>query len=216
MRFPSFSVRIGLPLLLLLTLFVEAEAKPRKAAFFQSLVVPGWGQFSLDKKNAALAFFGTELVLIGGIYSFRAYGASARDDYEAMAATNAGVVGEHGHDYYVDVGNWMSVDGFNELRLQERNFDELYTREADRWEWDSDLHRVEMRTRRIKSDRAFNSVLYLVGGLVLNHVASAIHAGRASAKHDVSDFVAPIPAWAFSVQPATRHGGVRFFCSHSF
>ena len=203
-------------LLMVPALLYGADSKPRKSAFLQSLVVPGWGQYSLGKKNAALGFFGAEALLIGSMFTLRAYGESARTDYEAMAATYAGVRGDHGHDYYVDVGNWMSVDDFNERRLQERSFDELYTTEADRWEWDSDQHRAEMRNRRIKSDRAFNSVLYLIGGLVLNHVASAIHAGRATATRDVSESTAtPVP-WTVGVAPASRQGGVRLLFSHSF
>ena len=58
-----------------------------------------------------------------------------------------GVSGGHGHDYYVDVGNWMTVDEYNERRLQERNFDALYTAPQDRWAWDTDAHRAEMEIR---------------------------------------------------------------------
>jgi len=208
--------RLILFVLILPSLLFAAEGKSRKTAFFQSLVIPGWGQYSLGKKNAALAFFGTEAALIGGIYAFRAYGASARDDYEAMAAAYAGVVGNHGHGFYVDVGNWTSVDEFNERRLQERQFDQLYVRDSDRWQWDTDQHRAEMRSRRVKADRAFNSVIYMIGGLVLNHVASALHAGRASVRRDVSETETPLPAWAFAVQPASGRGGIRFAVARSF
>jgi len=203
----SSCTRLALFLILLPSLLVAAPAKSRKVAFLQSL----------GKKNAALVFFGSELIFIGGMYSLRAYGASARDDYEAMAARYAGVVGSHGHDYYVDVGNWMQVEDFNERRLQERNFDQLYVLESDRWHWDTDQHRAEMRTRRIKSDRAYNSVVYLIGGVVLNHIASAIHAGRASASHKVSDAGSlRTPSWAVGLQPVSRHGGLRVSLTHAF
>jgi hypothetical protein len=203
-------------LLLLPTLLVGAETKGKKAAFLQSLVVPGWGQYSLGKKNAALAFFGTELALIGGMYSFRAYGRSARDDYKSMAAAYAGVVGNHPHDFYVDVGNWISVDAYNERRLQERNFDQLYTGADEQWQWDSDQHRAEMRLRRVKADRAFNSVLYLVGGLVLNHVASAIHAGRASSKLETEKNMSEIRPWLLGLGPASAGKGLRISFSRTF
>ena len=208
---------LGLVLLVLPSLLFGQVEKPRRAAFLQSLAVPGWGQYSLGKKNAALAFFGTELLLIGGMYTFHAYGASAEDDYKAMAAAFAGVTGSHGHDYYVDVGNWMNVDDFNERRLQERNFGEMYVLESDRWEWDSDQHRAEMRVRRIKSDQAYNSALYLIGGVVLNHIASAIHAGRASARRaDSGGSDIKPPPWAISLHPADQYGGLRVSYTHAF
>ncbi len=208
--------RGALLLLLLPSLLAAAPSKPRRGAFLQSLVVPGWGQYSLGRKDAALGFFGTELLMFGGMLTLRSYGSSAKTDYIAMAATYAGVTGDHPHSFYVDVGNWMSVDDFNERRLQERSFGELYTAESDRWEWDSDQHRAEMRNRRIKSDRAYNSVLYLVGGVVLNHVASAIHAGRASAQRSHADAGSAPPPWNVGLSPASRAGGLKFTLSHTF
>ena len=61
----------GLLLLLLPALVFGAGTKPKRAAFLQSLVVPGWGQYSLGKKNSALAFFGTEVLLVGGMFTLR-------------------------------------------------------------------------------------------------------------------------------------------------
>ncbi len=213
----SHRSRLALIAMLVPSLLLAAPAKPKRTAFFQSLAVPGWGQYTLGRKNAALFFFGSELIMIGGIFSFRAYGASARADYEALAARYAGVVGGHGHDFYVDVGNWMSVDDFNEQRLRERNFDQLYVLDSDRWRWDTDQHRAEMRTRRIKSDRAFNSVIYLIGGLALNHIASAIHAGRASVTQDVSEAnPRKEPAWSVGLHPAGAYDGLRVSLTREF
>jgi hypothetical protein len=208
--------KCGLVALLLPALVFGAEAKAKHAAFLQSLVLPGWGQYTLGKKNAALGFLGTELLMFGSMLSLHSYGVSARIDYQAMAATYAGVRGNHPHDFYVDVGNWMNVDEFNQQRLRERGFDQLYTSESDRWQWDSDQHRAEMRNRRIKSDRAINSVLYLVGGVVLNHVASAIHAGRASAKMRQADMRVSPPTWNVAVAPVSYSGGLQLTLTRAF
>ena len=59
-------------------------------------------------------------------------------------------------------------------------------------------------------------VMGLVGGLVLNHVASAIHAGRTAVKQGVTDHkVSPQP-WAVSVQPADKTGGLRVNFTRTF
>jgi hypothetical protein len=167
----------------------QAEQKGG-SAFLQSLLIPGWGQYSLGQKQSALMFISAEALFIGGVLSTRAYGSSARDDYKALAAAHAGVVGDHGHDFYVDVGNWMTVEGFNNQRMLERNFNSLYTEADEQWAWDSEGNRATMEKYRIRSDRAFNSVVYFAAGIVVNHLASAIHAGRQAVvknKRDLSD-----------------------------
>jgi hypothetical protein len=210
----------GLILLLIVTVlspasFAADKNSDNRAAFLKSLVIPGWGQYSLGRKNAALTFFGAELAIIGGMFTLNAYGRSTRSDYQALAAAYAGVTGNHAHDYYVDVGNWMTVDQFNEKRLQERNFDAMYTDPHDQWAWDTDAHRAEMEKIRIRSDRAFNNMLYFVGGLVLNHVASAIHAGRvAAAERDKTD--AKPSSWNIGVQTIAPSSGLQIRFTRSF
>jgi hypothetical protein len=194
-----------------------AEGSKGGGAFLKSLVIPGWGQYSLDHKNYALSFLGTEVTLIGGMLVLESYGASTRDDYEAMAAAYAGVQGAHSHDFYVDVANWMTVDQFNEQRLRDRSFDRLYTSSADRWSWDTNEHRASMERMRVKSDRAFNSVFYLVGGLVFNHLAAAVHAGRLAVQQQKPHASVWSPqGWAVNVRPMTKAKGVRFSFTHTF
>jgi hypothetical protein len=191
-------------------------AKPGGTAFLKSLAVPGWGQYSLGHKSAALAFLGADLALVGGMLTLNSYSHSTRDDYHALAAAYAGISGDHSHNYYVDVGNWMTVDQFNEQRLRNREFDALYTNPADRWMWDTDAHRSQMKDIRIKSDRAKNGILYLVGGLVLNHVASAIHAGRMAVRQREQSGAALEPSWDVNFQPVNAYSGLSIRFSHSF
>jgi hypothetical protein len=205
------AISVSLPVL-------AAETKPgaNRSAFLKSFVIPGWGQYSLGRKNAALTFFGAELMLVGGMLTLNAYGRSTRADYQALAAAYAGVQGGHGHDFYVDVGNWMTVDQFNQRRLQERNFEALYTDPHDRWQWDTDAHRAEMEMNRIRSDRAFNNVLYVVGGLVLNHIASAIHAGRMAVVDRDREAAAKPTTWNVDVQTVAPASGLAVRFTRSF
>jgi hypothetical protein len=207
----------GIILVILLIPGVSHAQPPGGGAFLKSLVIPGWGQYSLGSKNLALTFLGSELSLIGGMLVLEQNGKSARDDYKTLAAIYAGVNGDHGHDFYVDVGNWMTVNQFNEQRLRDRAFDRLYTDVRDRWYWDSDEHRSEMEKLRIRSDRYFNSVMYLVGGLVLNHLASAIHAGRLAVVQQRAHASLLSPhAWTMSVNPQLKSRGIKLNFTHTF
>jgi hypothetical protein len=146
--------------------------------------------------------------------AFRAHGAAKRDDYRAMAALHAGVVGDHSHDFYVDIGNWDNVDDYNEQRLQDREFDRLYTSTLDSWEWDSKESRVQMEKIRIQSDKAFNSIYYLIGGIVLNHIASAIHAGRVTSKRNTQ--ATSSRDWHLGFIPHARSQGLSVHLSCAF
>jgi hypothetical protein len=208
-------VRLKIVVVLLLSMSPLVHAQGGgDLAFLQSFLVPGWGQYSLGAKRSAATFFTAELLMLGGILSTRSYGVSTRDDYEALAAAHAGVVGEHGHDFYVDVGNWMSVHEFNQQRLSDREFDRLYSSENDYWAWDSEGNRDRMERLRVNSDQALNSTYYFVGGIILNHLASAVHAGRTLAKmrktRRESEFGAN--SIDYDLQPLTgyEHIGLKF------
>ncbi|MBU1936248.1 hypothetical protein KKG05_02535 [bacterium] len=191
------------------------KSKERGDAFLKSLVLPGWGQYDSGHKKSAVLFALTECAIIGGMVAFNAHGAAKRDDYKALASLHAGVVGDHSHDFYVDIGNWDNVDDYNEQRLQDREFDRLYTSTLDYWEWDSQASRVEMEKIRIQSDKAFNAVYYLIGGIVLNHIASAIHAGRV-ASTGKAEATSSSRAWHLGFTPHARSQGLSVHLSCAF
>ncbi len=68
----NFTVRIRVALVSLLLAAVPlatsgAEPAHGRSAFLKSLLVPGWGQYSLGRTNSALAFLGADLALVGGM-----------------------------------------------------------------------------------------------------------------------------------------------------
>jgi hypothetical protein len=194
----------------------RAEEARRGTAFFKSLIVPGWGQLELGRKSAALTFFGTEVALVGGLLALNGYGRAGRADYRSLAAAYAGVAGNHDHGFYVDVGNWMSVDEYNERRLRDRQFDALYTSPEDRWYWDTEEHRGQMERARIRSDAAFNKIFYFVGGLAINHIASAIHAGRTQTTRQKQASALSPRGWRVGLRPAVRDRGLKVSFTHQF
>jgi hypothetical protein len=212
-------MRGGLFIILALALLsTHAECKPTAksaagTAFLQSLVVPGWGQYAQGKRNAALLFFGSELALIGGVYTMKSFSHSAKDDYMALARAYAGIAGDHSHEFYVDIGNWMNTDLFNEQRLRERQYDALYRNEDEQWLWESDARREEFKKVRIRSDRVKNDVVYLAGGLVLNHVVAAIHAARLGSVQAKAEQTRQESQWQFGATPIRGSAGMSLHAS---
>lgn len=157
------------------------ERRSRKsAAFLRSVVVPGWGQLREGRETAGYAFLAAEALLIGGVVFSKYYGSWLEDDYRAYATQHAGVSSGSDHQYFVDIGNWMDRESYNEARLRDRQFDAMYTSPGTDWQWDSDANRQHFKDLRIKSDSYGQMSILFIGGIILNHLASGVEAGRSS------------------------------------
>ena len=157
----------------------KKELKRRRSrAFLRSIVVPGWGQIAEDKRSLGYTFLTAEALLIVGIIGLRTHAAWLEEDYKTLADQHAGIDGNFDHQFYVDIGNWMTRIDYNEQRLRDRYYDAVYTDPNFDWSWDSDGNRRKFRDLRIASDNSRQISILLVGGIVLNHFISAIEAGR--------------------------------------
>lgn len=171
----------------------EKQTRLRQSrAFWQSLLVPGLGQLAMGRKTAGYAFLSTEAALVGGLLGLRIYAARIEDDYRLYAFQHAGISTDREHQLYVDAGNWLNERLYNEARLRDRDFEALYTDPRDRWQWDNDDNRAFFKEMRLDSDMARNRAVMVVGGLLLNHLFSAIEAAGGSAKQASLSY-SPLP-----------------------
>jgi hypothetical protein len=154
---------------------IQKDPKP----FFKSLAIPGWGQYSQQRKGAAFRSIGVEALLWGGMLGFRNYGNLLADDYKSYASSHAGIAaGGKDHQFFVDIGNYNSVGEYNERQEIERDWEALYQGENYYWQWDSAENMNVYEDIRVKSDLYRNSVIYFAGAIVVNHIVSAIDAAR--------------------------------------
>ena len=152
----------------------------RAKAFALSFLLPGAGEYYAGSKKMAKVFFITEVFLWTTFASFRIYGNWKKDDYRQMAVAYAGVdLTGKDHQYFVDIGNYDSIQEYNAAVLRERDADALYPENDDYdWEWESEEMRLEFRRSRIASDAAYNRSLLVIGAVILNHIVSGIDALR--------------------------------------
>lgn len=150
----------------------------RGDGFRRSLLLPGWGQMSAGNDTKGYIFLGVEVALIGGLIGSYFYSKWTEEEYQSFARQYGGVTGKHPHQFYVDAGNWTDNRSYNDKRLQERDFEALYTHPNDSWFWESDSRRREFKSMRIASDLAGQLIVFMAGGIVINHIASAIDAAR--------------------------------------
>jgi hypothetical protein len=119
-------------------------------------------------------------------------GTSMRNDARAFATARAGIsAGGKTDQFFVDIGNFLSVDEYNEKKLRDREPGKLYDPAAGySWRWANEVERSDYRTQRLASENMFNNRKFVAAALLLNRVASAINAARAAvATNSVLDHV---------------------------
>jgi hypothetical protein len=155
------------------------ESKPLTigGAFMRSLAIPGWGQRRAGAKTAARNFFVAEVLLWSGFTALEIYGHWLKDDYKLFAATHASAqISGKDDQFFVDMGNFISVDEFNQNRLRRRDVEGLYDPAAYFWRWDTDPNRIRFFNMRKRSDKAFSRAELVAAGVIANHIISGIHA----------------------------------------
>lgn len=181
--------RLGpsLPALAALLLSVPAGAESGAGGFWRSLVLPGWGQHAAGESLAARRFLTTEAMLWLGYLGMQAVGDVRERNYRTYAATHAGArtEGKDG-EYFDDLGFYASHQQHNRFaRVDDGAQAELYPGTAEfSWEWDDEASRLRYRELRNGATGMKRNALYLTGLVVVNHLVSAVHAGRAMRLRD--------------------------------
>jgi len=166
-----------------LTMQIESQGEKSAAlAALYSLLLPGMGELYTDGFGSGKYFMIAEGALWLTFAVFETYGNALRDDSRVYAISRAGIdpVGKD-DQYYVDVGNFLDIDEYNEKQLRDREPENLYDPAAGyAWQWDSDASRAAYREQRIDSETMFNNKKFVVAAVLINHVASAINAARSA------------------------------------
>lgn len=165
----------------------NSERKSVFAAVAMSLILPGTGEWYVGNVSAARIHLFAE----GGIWIsytvFRLRSTWLRNDAHTFARTHAGATFEGtDEDYDVNIGNYMSVNDYNEAKLRSREYDLVYTEPRYAWQWDTDANRQAFKSNRIKSSEAKNNAKFVVAFAVVNRLISAFRAGRMASAYNAS------------------------------
>jgi hypothetical protein len=106
-----------------------------------------------------------------------------RDDARTYAAEHAGAsLAGKDANFEVNIGNYSSMDAFNEAMLRNRDYSRVYSSPADQWNWQSDDLRSTYRGYRIRSDQWNSDAKFAIAGLVVNRILSVFSATRQAAR----------------------------------
>ena len=161
------------------------QKKNTGLAILYSLLLPGMGELYADAYDSGIYFTVADGVLWGTYAGMNIYANWQKDRYISYSQSSAGVSTEgKDEDYYAIIGEYSSIDQFNDEKALERNFDEMYNTEKYFWKWNTSNEQKAYKSMWVSSEQTFNDVRFVVGALLLNRVISAINAVRLVSRYN--------------------------------
>jgi len=164
--------------LLLIGLAVGGLGQTRHPVI-KSLILPGWGERSLDARNRGLLFTGTEVALwsLAGLSQLSA--SHADRDIRYLAAEYAGVsdVDSKSDSFLDQVAQYSSMGEYNAEMLRNRRPERVYSPELGQdWDWESTERQSDFKSRKLERYQWRQRISYALGAVALNHMVSAMDA----------------------------------------
>ncbi len=156
-----------------------AKRKSPGLAVLASLVVPGLGELYAGRYDVGKYSTITEVSLWVFYTVLEVHSDQVRSDAINYAKIYAGAqVSGKPDDFFVNIGNFLSTQDYNDQKIQGLNYDLIYNSSSYQWQWQSDADRAKFKSLRIEADQFLNYGRYTAAVIVLNHLVSAINAAR--------------------------------------
>jgi len=157
----------------------ESKRKNTGLAILYSLLLPGMGELYAENYSSGKYFTIAEGVLWGVYLGMNTYGNWQQDRYKSFAVDKAEINNtDKDEAYYATISEYLSIEDFNNEKLLERNFDQIYDESKYFWKWQTSEDRKSYRSMWVSSEQTFNDLRFVVGAMILNRVISAINAVR--------------------------------------
>ncbi|HTK83237.1 MAG TPA: hypothetical protein VL633_13200 [Bacteroidota bacterium] len=166
----------------------RGEKKSPALAALYSLLLPGMGELYVGDYGTGKYFTIAEGALWVGWGGMQWYGNWQKNDAHQFAAQHAQVTPDGKEDqYFIDIGNFKNVYTYNEAVLRGRDAFSVYNPQSSfYWQWDTDVNRETYRQLRVSSEETFNNAKFVIAAIGVNHLISAINAGRLAISHNHS------------------------------
>ncbi len=142
----------------------------------KSLLIPGTGEFSIGNAKRGRILLSTEIALLASAVGTSTLARYEQSASQAYAAATAGVETEgKTNQFWVDIGNYNSRDAHNAEHLYWREYEALYSTDPEwNWQWEKTSQRDKYEDMRLLSERLKLASNFIIGGIVINHIISAI------------------------------------------
>jgi hypothetical protein len=172
----------------------EQQTKSKAQAALFSLLLPGAGQYYVGNQFNARLFLGIECGMWLSYYGFHQYANYTKESARAWAILKAGADPNNTDDlYWVKMTYYDNRDrneeagfGYNQMiAVIDRENAVLFPETPNYyWNWDNKADRDKYRNLRNQSKTANRRAGLFLGGVVVNHVVSAVEALFAAGKYN--------------------------------
>ena len=157
----------------------------------KSILLPGWGELSLNQKSRGQKLFAADIILWLTVLNGKKMSKNYESDYRAFATEHAGVDWDH-TDYLfaIDIGYYDTLSDYNTTRSRQRSLEietdpkgdlirenghGIYPENGDfNWEWDDTINRQIYKDLKISSADWDKYANFAISGLILNRVISLV------------------------------------------
>jgi len=165
----------------------KLEKKKTGLAVLYSLLLPGMGELYGGDYSSGKYFTITEGALWATYAGMNIYGINQKNNYKSYAQSVGGVNPNGKNDrFWADISGYIDVDQYNREQELNRDFKKVYTTSTHFWDWKNNSNRQEYRSMWKNSEQALNNVRFVVWGMLINRVISAVNAVRVVVKHNKS------------------------------
>ncbi len=181
---------IGITLIMCQSVFA---INPTALAFLKSLAVPGWGELENGNKTGYI-FIVSEVSLWTGHFLYKNESKLKEIAYYEYALKYAHICqGSYPEQYYDDLAHYNNSNVYNETIWDEARTkypddeekqleyynNHKYTEDYI-WDWDSRENRTQFGVLRTQATDYDDKAKVMIGGIILNHIISAINSARIS------------------------------------
>jgi len=176
----------------------------------KSLIIPGWGEKSLNNDERSKIFFISEASLWVSFLSSNYLNNWYKDNYITFGSHHAGIdldlINESQLSLLiVHMSQYDSMEDYNETMDRQRR-NSSYSDDKYSWNWDSDSNRNTFNDLRIKSANAKKINNFTISALILNRFISFFDVVYLNGKeYNIDSSVVP-----------TSNDGLLFNCTISF
>jgi hypothetical protein len=158
---------------------LNSEKKSPALAILYSALLPGMGELYAGNYSLGQYLTITEAVLWGAYFGIEKYGDWKKESYQSYAKSIGGVdLTNKDEDYFAKIADYRDIDQYNEEMSAQRNFKAMYNTDSHYWKWETTSERRAYRTMWVSSQVSYNNLRFVVGGMILNRIASIINAVR--------------------------------------
>ncbi|HRI46450.1 MAG TPA: hypothetical protein PK559_05025 [Ignavibacteriaceae bacterium] len=155
------------------------ERKNPGLAILYSALLPGMGELYAGDYSIGQYLTITEVALWGTYYGVEKYGDWKKDNYLSYAKSEGGVdLTNKNDEYFAKIGDYRDIYQYNDEMSAQRNFKAMYSTDTHFWKWEATSNRRAYRSLWVSSQVSYNNLRFVVGGMILNRIASIINAVR--------------------------------------